>query len=62
MWKNWMFFLKFDIFKHHMKADSLPKWNVHVVLKIFLKNAKLMPEANIHSSDIMRSVKSEVLY
>lgn len=28
---------------------------------IFL-NVKLMPEANIHSSDIIRSVKSEVLY
>lgn len=28
----------------------------------FFLNAKLMPEANIHSSDILRSVKSKVLY
>lgn len=30
--------------------------------KDFFLNAKLMPEANIHSSDIIRSVKLEVLY
>lgn len=54
--------LKFDIFKYIMRSRYSGKVKCPCGFKDFFLNAKLMPEANIHSSDIIRSVKFEVLY
>ena len=55
--------LKFNISKHYMRSRYSGKVKCPCGFKdFFKKNAKLKPEANIQSSDIIRFVKFEVLY